>query len=78
MIGWHAHHTEEGSQKGENKYILTHIYGLQKNGTDEPTCWAGTEMQTQRMHLWTQVGEKRAGYIERAALAYKHYCTQNV
>ena len=24
----------------EKKYILTHIYGIQKNGTDEPICRA--------------------------------------
>ena len=30
----------EVSQKGKNKYpILTHIYGIQKNGTDEPKEW---------------------------------------
>ena len=28
----------------ENKYhILMHIYGIQKNGTDEPICRAGIE-----------------------------------
>ena len=35
----------EVSQK--NKYRrLTHIYGIQKNGTDKPTCGEGMEMQT--------------------------------
>ena len=39
----------EVSQKEENKYhTLTHIYGIQKNGTDEPICKAGIETQTQR------------------------------
>ena len=29
----------EVSQKEKNKYrILTHIYGIQKDGTDEPAC----------------------------------------
>ena len=46
----------EVSQK-ENKYcILTHINGIQKNGTDEPICRSGIEMQTQGTHLWTQQG----------------------
>ena len=37
----------EVSQKEKNKYlILTHIYGIEKNGTDEPICRAGTERQT--------------------------------
>ena len=43
----------EVSQKEKNKYgLLMHIYGIWKNGTDEPICRAGTEMQTQR--FWTQ------------------------
>ena len=30
----------------ENKYhILMHIYGIQKNGTDEPICREGIKMQ---------------------------------
>ena len=37
----------EVSQKEKNKHhILTHICRIQKNGTDEPTCRVGTEMQT--------------------------------
>ena len=37
----------EASQKEKNKYcILTHIYGIQKPGTDEPICRAAVEMQT--------------------------------
>ena len=36
----------EVSQKEKNKYrILTHTCGIYKNGTDEPTSRAGTEMQ---------------------------------
>ena len=34
----------EASQKKKNKYpILMHIYGIQKNGIDEPVCREGTE-----------------------------------
>jgi len=37
----------EVSQKEKNKYcIVTHIYGIWKNGTDEPICRTGIEMQT--------------------------------
>ena len=37
----------EVSQKEKNKYhILTHIYEIYKNGTDEPICRAGIETQT--------------------------------
>ena len=36
----------EVSQKEKNKYrILTHIYGIQKNGTDEQVCKAEIETQ---------------------------------
>ena len=35
------------SQKEKNKYcILTHIYGIQKDGTDVPIYRAGIETQT--------------------------------
>ena len=37
----------ELSQKEKDKYcILTHTYGIQKDGTDEPICRAAVEMQT--------------------------------
>ena len=40
------------SQKEKNKnHILMHIYGIQKDGTDEPICKAAVEMQTQRTDL---------------------------
>ena len=36
----------EVSQKEKNKYcILTHIYGIWKNGIDEPICREGMETQ---------------------------------
>ena len=45
----------EVSQKEKDKYcILAHIYGIQKNGTEELIYRAGIEMQTERMGLWTQ------------------------
>ena len=47
----------EVSQKQINKYcILTHICGIQKNGTDEPICRAGIDTQTQRMDFRAQRG----------------------
>ena len=51
----------EVSQKEKDKYrILTHIYGIQKNGTEEFTCRAAMEKQTQKIGLWTW-GEGRRG-----------------
>ena len=41
-------------------YINTYVWNL-GNGTDEPICRAGIEMQTQRTDLWAQWGKKRVG-----------------
>ena len=47
------------SQKQKDKYhILTHIYGIQKDGTDEFVCKAAVEKQTQRTDLWTREAEE--------------------
>ena len=46
----------EISQKMKNKHINTYIWNLE-NGTHEPTCRAGIEVQTERMDLWTWEGE---------------------
>ena len=44
----------EASQKEKDKYhILTHIYGIQKNGTEEFIYRAAMKKQTQRIDLWT-------------------------
>ena len=45
------------SQKEKNKYcVLTHMYGVKKDGTDESVCRAGIEMQTDRMDMWCGAG----------------------
>ena len=52
----------EISQKEKNKYrILTHIYGIQKDGTDEPVCREAIVTQTQKTDLWTRWGRGRRG-----------------
>ena len=49
----------EVSQKEKDKYhILTHIHGIQKNGTEEFTRRGAMKKQTQRIDLWT-LGEGR-------------------
>jgi len=40
--------------------MLTYCLNL-KDGTDEPICRAGIEMQTQRTDLWAQWGKEREG-----------------
>ena len=60
----------EVSQKEKNKYcIVTHIYGIQKNGTAKPTCKAGIEAQTQETDM-DRVGEGGDG---ANWLKYVHY-----
>ena len=54
--------------------MLTLIYGLQKDGADEPTFRAAADTQTQRTDLWTDtVGEERMGRIETVAWTHIHY-----
>ena len=44
----------EVSQKEKDKYhILTHIYGIYKNGSEEFIYRAAMEKQTYRIDLWT-------------------------
>ena len=50
-----------------------HIYGIQKNGTDEPICRAGLETQTWRRGLWIQWGKERVGQIDRESLKHIPY-----
>ena len=50
------------SQKVENKYcILTHIYGIQKDGTDDTICRAAMEIQTLRTDIHMAGGEEGEG-----------------
>ena len=42
-----------------------HIYGIQKDGTDEIFCRAAIETHIQRTDLWTQwVGEEGQGEMD--------------
>ena len=50
----------EVSQEEKDKYCMPmHIYGIQKDGTDELICRSAMEKQTQRTDLWTWVGAGR-------------------
>ena len=56
----------EVSQKVKDKYSFpTHIYRIQKNGTEEFIYRAAMEKQTQRIDLWTWGGEERVRCMER-------------
>ena len=59
----------EVSQKEEDKsHVLTHLYGIWKDGTDEPVCRTATEMQTQRTDSGPHSGKEGVGQMQRVAL----------
>ena len=54
----------EVSQKEKHKYsILTHIYGIQKDGNDNPVCETARETDVQNSVLGS-VGEGEGGMIQ--------------
>ena len=51
----------EVSQKEKQQYsILTHIYGIKKDGNDNPVCETAKETQMYRTVFWT-LWEREAG-----------------
>ena len=47
-------------EKEKDKYcVLMHIYGIQKNGTEEFIFKAAMDKQTQKIDLWTWGEERR-------------------
>ena len=56
----------EVSQKEKDKYcILTHAYGIQKNGTEEFLCRAAIEKHVENRLMDMGRGEERVRYMER-------------
>ena len=54
----------EVSQKEKHQYsILTHIYGILKDGNNNPVCEIAKETQTYRTVFWTLWGEGKGGMI---------------
>ena len=54
----------EVSQKEKHQYsILTHIYGIQKDGNDDPICETAKETQMYRTVFLDSVGEGEGGMI---------------
>ena len=52
----------EVSQKEKHQYsILTHIYGIYKDGNDNPVCETAKETQMYRTVFWTLVERARVG-----------------
>ena len=66
----------EVSQKEKHQYsILMHIYGIQKDGNDNPVCERAKERQMYRTVFWTlQEGEGGMIWengIETCIISYK-------
>ena len=48
------------SQK-DKQCILTHTYGIQKDGTNDPTYRQAMETETYKTDFWTQWEKERVG-----------------
>ena len=56
----------EISQKEKHQSgILTHIYGIYKDGNDGPICKTAKEAQIHRTDFWTLWEKARVGWFER-------------
>ena len=64
----------EVSQKDKDQHsILTHIYGILKDGNDNPISKTEKETQMYRTDFWTLWEKVRVGYSERITLKQIYY-----
>ena len=64
----------EVSQKDKHQYsILTHIYGILKDGNNNPICKTEKETQMHRIDFWTLWEKARVGCSEGIALKQVYY-----
>ena len=64
----------EVSQKEKHQYsILTHIYGIWRDGNDKPICKTAKETQLYSKVYWTLWEKARVGLFERIALKHVYY-----
>ena len=64
----------EVSQKDKDHYsILTHIYGIQKDGNDNPICKTEKQTQMYRTVFWTLWEKARVGCFKRTASKHVYY-----
>ena len=64
----------EVSQKDKHQYnILMHIYGILKDGNDNPICKTEKETQMYRTDFGTLWEKARVGCSERTALKQVYY-----
>ena len=61
----------EVSQKEKRQYsILMHIYGIYKDGNNNPVCETAKETQMYRTVFWTLWERERVGLFGRMALKH--------
>ena len=54
----------EASQKEKHQYsILMHIYGIYKDGNDNPVCKTAKETQMYWTVFWNSMGEGKGGMM---------------
>ena len=64
----------EVTQKDKDQYsILMHIYGILKDGNNNPICKTEKETQIYRTDFWTLWEKVRVGCSERTALKQVYY-----
>ena len=64
----------EVSQKDKDQYSrLTHIYGIYKDGNNNPICKTEKETQMYRTDFWTLWEKARVGCFKRTALKHVYY-----
>ena len=67
------------SKKEKHQYsILTHIYGILKDGNDDPICETAKDTQMYRTDFWTLWEMARVGWFERRALKHVYYHIWNI
>ena len=68
----------EVSQKDKYQYsILMHIYGILKDGNDNPICKTEKQTQMYRADIWTLWEKARVGCFERTVLKHVYYQVWN-
>ena len=65
---------KEVNQKEKHKYsILMHIYGIYKDGNNDPICQTAKETQMYRRDFGTLWEKVKVGWFERIALKHVYY-----
>ena len=78
LMRWMKLEQSEVSQKDKYQYsILMHIYGIYKDGNNNPTCKTEKETQIYRTVFWTPWEMVRVGWSERIAMKHVYYQVWN-